>query len=73
MKNVRHKEINNQLRDPEDRSLFLSSIIRCVSRRLVSANCVAITTKHKLIIKNAPTCRQTITISKIEFNLIIFF
>ena len=40
----------------EDENFALSAFILAVSLFLVSENCVAMTTKHKLIMKKDPTC-----------------
>ena len=47
--------MDNGMEDMEDSSALLSALIFAVSRFLVSENCVAITTRHRLIMKNDPT------------------
>ena len=41
----------------DDEYLALSAFIFAVSLFLVSENCVAITTRHRLIMKNDPICK----------------
>ena len=47
------------LKVDDDWNLARSAFILAVSRRLVSENCVAMTTRHKLIMKNDPICSET--------------
>lgn len=42
----------------EDVNRARSALIRSISRFFVSLNCVAMTTKHRLIIKNEPICKN---------------
>ena len=48
----------------EEVNLALSAFILAVSRFLVSENWVAMTTRHKLIIKNEPTYVRTVINSR---------
>lgn len=57
----------------EDWYRALSASIRSVSRRFVSENCVAITTRHRLIIKKAPIWkRKKIWTEKKKRNFFVY-